>query len=358
MKKTLKVLLIVIGLILLAVLGYVAYVFLTYDRIEDRQPLTPRGEAAFSSAAVNEEYTVMTQNVGFGAYTADFTFFMDGGESSRAESKESVENCINGISGNIRAYDPDFVFFQEVDTDSTRSYHVDERAMLSADFDGCSEVFAVNYHSAYLMYPLTEPHGRSNSGLLTLSRAGISSALRRSLPISTGFSKILDLDRCYSVSRVPVENGKELVLFNVHLSAYGGSDEIRTAQMSMLFDDMKSEYEKGNYCVAGGDFNHDFTGDSTMKFNDVGGTDFGWAQPFPEELLPEGIRRCTEYTAGDDVPTCRNCDVPYDENTFVVIVDGFLVSENVTVTELENIDASFEFTDHNPVRMRFMLKEE
>ena len=84
MKKTLKVLLIVIGLILLAVLGYVAYVFLSYDRIEDRQSLTPRGEAALSSAAVNEEYTVMTQNVGFGAYTADFTFFMDGGESSRA----------------------------------------------------------------------------------------------------------------------------------------------------------------------------------------------------------------------------------------------------------------------------------
>ena len=358
MKRVLKVLGVVLGLILLAVLGYVAYVFFTYDRIEDRQSLTPLGEAALSLVAVNEEYTVMTQNVGFGAYTADFTFFMDGGESSRAESKESVENCIGGISENIRGYAPDFVFFQEVDTDSTRSYHVDERALLTADFPGYSEVFAINYHSAYLMYPLTEPHGRSNSGILTLSRAEITSALRRSLPISTGFSKFLDLDRCYSVSRVPVENGKELVLFNVHLSAYGGSDEIRSAQMSMLFEDMKSEYENGNYCVAGGDFNHDFTGDSTMKFNDVGGTDFGWAQPFPEELLPEGIRRCTEYTAGDDVPTCRNCDVPYDENTFVVIVDGFLVSDNVTVTYLENIDASFEYTDHNPVRMRFILKEE
>ena len=358
MKRVLKVLGVVLGLILLAVLGYVAYVFFTYDRIEDRQSLTPLGEAALSLVAVNEEYTVMTQNVGFGAYTADFTFFMDGGESSRAESKESVENCIGGISENIRGGEPDFVFFQEVDTDSTRSHHVDERALLTADFPGYSEVFAINYHSAYLMYPLTEPHGRSNSGILTLSRAEITSALRRSLPISTGFSKFLDLDRCYSVSRVPVENGKELVLFNVHLSAYGGSDEIRSAQMSMLFEDMKSEYENGNYCVAGGDFNHDFTGDSTMKFNDVGGTDFGWAQPFPEELLPEGIRRCTEYTAGDDVPTCRNCDVPYDENTFVVIVDGFLVSDNVTVTYLENIDASFEYTDHNPVRMRFILKEE
>ncbi|MGM9566871.1 MAG: endonuclease/exonuclease/phosphatase family protein [Clostridia bacterium] len=358
MKKVLKVTGISLGLILLIILGYVAYVFLTYNRIDDRQTLTPEGKSSVSAVTVNTEYTAMTQNVGFGAYTADFTFFMDGGESSRAESKSSVENCISGISGNIRAYDPDFVFFQEVDTDSTRSYHVDERAMLSGDFSGYSEVFAVNYHSAYLMVPLTEPHGRSNSGILTLSRAEITSALRRSLPISTGFSKFLDLDRCYSVSRVPVENGKELVLYNVHLSAYGGSDEIRSAQMSMLFEDMRSEYEKGNYCVAGGDFNHDFTGDSTQMLNGIGGTDFGWAQPFPEALLPDGIRRCAEYTAGNTVPTCRNCDVPYDENTFVVIVDGFLVSDNVTVTYLENIDASFEFTDHNPVRMCFTLNEE
>ena len=65
--------------------------------------------------------------------------------------------------------------------------------------------------------------------------------------------------------------GKELVLYNVHLSAYGGSDEIRTAQMTMLFNDMKAEYEKGNYTVCGGDFNHDFTGDSNkyFKFDDI-----------------------------------------------------------------------------------------
>lgn len=357
MKSVLKGAGIALGLILLVVLVYVAYVFLTYDRIEDGQRLTPEGKGTISSVMTDAEYTVMTQNVGFGAYTADFTFFMDGGESSRAASKESVENCVNGISENIRENDPDFVFFQEVDTDSTRSYHVNERAMLSGDFPGYSEVFAVNYHSAYLMYPLTEPHGRSNSGILTLSRAEISSALRRSLPISTGFSKFLDLDRCYSVSRVSVENGRELILYNVHLSAYGGSDEIRSAQMSMLFEDMKAEYEKGNYCVAGGDFNHDFTGDSSQKLNGASTGDFGWAQPFPEYLLPEGILRCTEYTAGEAVPTCRNCDVPYDENTFVIIVDGFLVSDNVTVTSLENIDASFEFTDHNPVKMRFTLRE-
>ena len=35
----------------------------------------------------------------------------------------------------------------------------------------------------------------------------ITSALRRSLPIETGFTKLLDLDRCYSVSRIPVDGG-------------------------------------------------------------------------------------------------------------------------------------------------------
>lgn len=348
----------ILAVILIVVLGYVAYVYFTYDRIEDNQTLDPRGNAVAEAVAVDREYTVMTQNVGFGAYTADFTFFMDGGESSRAASAESVKTCIGGISENIRSYKPDFVFFQEVDTDSTRSHHINERELLCGDFEDYQEVFAINYHSAYLMYPILEPHGKSNSGILTLSRAEVTSALRRSLPISTSFSKFLDLDRCYSVSRIPVENGRELVLYNVHLSAYGGSDEIRAAQMNMLFDDLKAEYEKGNYCVVGGDFNHDFTGNSGEMLNGVSGTEYDWAQPFPVEMLPREILRCDNYTAGGNVPTCRNCDVPYDENTFVNIVDGFLVSDNVTVTRLENIDAAFEFTDHNPVLMSFTLNAE
>ena len=54
-----------------------------------------------------------------------------------------------------------------------------------------------------------------------------------------------------------MENGKELIIYGVHMSAYGNSDEIREAQTSMLFQDMKSEMDKGNYVICGGDFNHD-----------------------------------------------------------------------------------------------------
>lgn len=309
-----------------------------------------------SELKTNFTYTITTYNIGFGAYTRDFTFFMDGGKESRAESKESVEKHVNSALRRIRSLDPDFALFQEVDTDSTRSHHVNQKEMARNVFDEYANVFAVNYHSAYLMYPLTEPHGKSNSGILSFSKTGISSALRRSLPIADTVKKLLDLDRCYSVSRMPMQNGKEFILYNVHTSAYGGSDEIRAAQMTMLFSDMQAEFNSGNYCVAGGDFNHDFTGTSVRDINgEEGETAFEWAQPFPANLLPENVLRATDYTNGEILPTCRNCDVPYKEGNYTVIVDGFLHTSNVRVDYLENVQTGFEDSDHNPVIMKFTL---
>ena len=89
--------------------------------------------------------------------------------------------------------------------------------------------------------------------------------MRRSLPIETGIMKLVDLDRCYSVSRVPMENGRELVLYNLHLSAYTSDGTIATEQLQMLCADMLAEYENGNYCVAGGDFNKDLLGNSARS---------------------------------------------------------------------------------------------
>ena len=355
-KKVVKIIICVLLALLIAVGGYLGYVLLSYSRIDDNQEIIPKKTGQDTTIKINESYKIVTQNIGFGAYTQNFTFFMDGGTQSWADSEESVIECIAKAGDTVELYEPDFVLFQEVDFDSTRSYHINQREILEKRFNYLSSAFAVNYDSAFLMYPFNEPHGASKAGILTLSKFNISSSLRRSLPISEGFSKFLDLDRCYSVSRIPVENGKELVLYNVHLSAYGGSDEIRTAQMTMLFNDMKTEYENGNYCVCGGDFNHDFTGDSTQKLNGGQKVDFGWAQPFPTDLLPDCIDRCTNYKNESLIPTCRNCDIPYKEGNFTIIVDGFLVTDNVETVSVENVKTGFVYSDHNPVVLEFKLK--
>ncbi len=341
--------------VLLVVGGYVAYVFISYSRISDNKVLEVTGKAE-NAAAVNVEYTAVTYNIGFGAYVPDYTFFMDGGKESRARSEESVKECTKGIIDTALKYDPDIVLYQEVDTDSTRSFHVDQTKMIDEGFKDYDHVFAVNYHSAYLMYPVLKPHGKSNSGIQTESRFKVESALRRKLPVSTGLKKILDLDRCYSISRIPVENGRELVVINTHLSAYGTEKGQGNAQLEMIFKDMKAEYDKGNYVICGGDYNHDFTGDSKEKLNPGTKVDYDWCKPFPSDMIPEGFSLCTDYADGL-VASARNNDIPYSEKSFTITIDGFIVSDNIECSYVQVIDTGFAYTDHNPVVMKFILKQ-
>ncbi len=47
------------------------------------------------------------------------------------------------------------------------------------------------------------------------------------------------------------------MLYDLHLSAYTSDGTIATEQLALLLADMQAEYEKGSWCVAGGDFNKD-----------------------------------------------------------------------------------------------------
>ncbi|NLD59729.1 MAG: endonuclease/exonuclease/phosphatase family protein [Clostridiales bacterium] len=330
--------------------AYAGYVLLSYRRIPDNQMLGVSGSAA-GTLETGAAYALVSWNVGFGAYSSDYSFFMDGGEHARALSKDAVLENTAAAARRLQALDPDFALLQEVDWDSDRSYHVDQRALFEGALPNRSSVYAVNYDSAYLFYPPSEPIGRSRAGILTLSRARIAGAVRRSLPVETGFSKFLDLDRCYSVSRIPVAGGRELCLYNLHLSAYTSDGAIATEQLRMLLSDMAAEAGRGNYALAAGDFNKDLLGDSSKVFG-VSGAEFPWAQPFPEELLPGGIA----LIAPQGAPSCRNADMAYvPGETFVLTIDGFLASENVEVLSAEVLDEGFAHSDHNPVRLSFRL---
>ena len=238
---------------------------------------------------------------------------------------------------------------------STRTYQVDERPYITDALPGLSSVFCQNYDSPYLLYPLTRPHGASRSGLMTLSAAGITAASRVELPVESGFMKLLDLDRCYSVSRIPAEDGKELVLYNLHLSAYTSDGTIATEQLKLLLADMQAEYDAGNWCVAGGDFNKDLLGDSAAWFGEADQS-YSWAQPIPAGTFDGvDVTLVTPLDESAPVPSCRNADGPYHQGQYVLTVDGFLVTPNVTVARAVVLDTGFAYSDHNPVTMTFTL---
>ena len=359
MKRRIKRIILLLFL-LVAVLGiYVGYVFKTYYRLPDNLTLEVSRNGANTyfdddfSVTTGRAYMIMTYNIGFGAYRMDFSFFMDGGKSSRAKDEESVLAAVSGMGEIINDVNPDFVLLQEVDRDGTRSYHVDELELLNQFMKGYYYDFAQNYDSPFLFFPPWQPHGANKSGIVTYSRGQIVHAMRRSLPISKSFSKLLDLDRCYSVSRIPAEDGKQLCIYNIHMSAYGSSDEIREGQLSMLYQDMTADYQKGNYVICGGDFNHDLRQEVQENAPE-------WAYPFPRESLPEGFTLAIdEIRDPEDVAhnSCRSADEAYDpESTYTVTLDGFIISDNVTVNYYQNMDWGYEFSDHDPVIMQFFLK--
>ena len=376
-KKVIKITGIILLALVIVLAAYIIYLYASYHWIPDNQELQVE-EISQNTEAGNElttekNYSALTYNIGFGAYTPDFSFFMDGGKSSWAKSKDSVKETIKGAGELVASKDPDFALVQEIDLDATRSYHVNEYSILKENIPAYNCVFAQNYDSAFLFYPFTQPHGKSKAGLALFSKYPITGSLRRSFPISTSFTKFFDLDRCYSISRVPVDNGKELVIFELHMSAYGNSDAIREGQIRMLSEDMQKEYEAGNYVICGGDFNHDLkAADTQSKASDASNntqTDSGdsaepesWAYPFPRSELPEHFSFCLDQLSEDEKNnlwnSARNADMEYvPGETYTVTLDGFIISDNVECTKYENVNTGYSYSDHDPVYMEFQLKK-
>lgn len=366
MMKTIgKLIFRIIGICLITVIGYVVYMQVQYDRIPDFTEVDTQNPKQ-EQVKTETPYRIMTYNIGFGAYSFDYSFFMDTGEMkdgtktsgkhARALSaSEEIDNTFGSLEI-LKKQAADFLFVQEVDEKATRSYQVNQRELLQEGLADYASVFAKNFHSAYLFYPFSEPHGSVEAGMLTFSKYWISENIRRQFPVSNAFiTKFTDLDRCFLVSRLPVEGEKELALIQVHLSAYDEGGKIRSKQLEVLNEALKEEREKGNYVIVGGDFNHDIA-DSMESFPSEQKTP-EWVYQLHDEDLAEGFHFVKADNAAK-VPTCRGADIPYEKGvTYTVIVDGFIVSDNIEASA-ENMDEGFLYSDHNPVMMEFVLAGE
>lgn len=360
MKIILRISILLVTIFLIVFSTYLLYVGLSYKRISDDVVIETKGKYQAEKISSGKEYKILSANLGFGAYSMDYSFFMNGGKYSRAYSREEVVKNITGSVNSAMEENPDFMLFQEVDFYSTRSHQVDERKII---FDMLNEksgnstntIFAQNYDSAYLLWPLFEPHGKNKSGILTASTFRFFDSKRISLPIETGFSKFFDLDRCYSKTHIDVDGGKQLALYNVHLSAYTSNAETSTHQIEKLNNDMMDEYYNGNYVVLGGDLNREVM-EGMSEYFGFESNGLNWTKTFPREVLNLHFRLIPPVDVNNPVPTVRDSKKPWNGENFVTAIDGFIVSDNVEVIDSGVMDTNFEFSDHNPIWMKFRLK--
>lgn len=359
-----KIVVAVFLVVLMLLGGYVAYFSAAFYRLGDMAVSVQENTSDEKLYLRSKTYNLLSWNIGFAAYSNDYSFFMDGGKYSRAFSAAAVKENLNGIKSTVKSAAEfygsndkfDILCFQEVDIDGDRSYHINENESLKREYSTYWSTFVQNYDSPYIVFPIFDPHGKNTSGLSTFSVFPIVSAERKELTIESNYTKYFDLDRCLSISRMKVSNGKELVVINLHLTAFSSDGSVSDKQIEEILSICKNEIAVGNYVICAGDFNKDVLGNSPEVFG-VDGDKYNWAKPFKTELLEEsGMELFAPKGSEDyDIPTCRNPDSPYHKGQFVVTVDGFLVSSNVEVISASVYNGKFTYSDHNPVCLSFKL---
>lgn len=345
-----------IGVFLLICLVVVAgyFIFMT---VTDYQPddviVIDIDNKASDKVEFDNEYSALIFNIGYCCLDKSQDFFMDGGTGSRPDNEEVTIKNLSAISKFVKEQDADFIMLQEVDENSSRSFRINEYQDIKSKLTGYDSTFAINYKVPWVPVPITKPYGKVKSGLAMFSKYKLDSATRYQLPGKEKWPRQLALlDRCFIESKMKLENGKELIMLNVHLSAYDKGGLIRKEQLGFLKGYLEKEYDKGNYVVVGGDWNHLIPGTDMEIFKNVQQWP-EWLQKIPEDFKPNGFK----WVLDKNIATNRVLDAPYKKGeSYISIIDGYLVSPNVDVTEVKGYMLDFENSDHNPVMIKFKLK--
>lgn len=302
-------------------------------------------------------------NLGYAGLGAESDFFFDNGKLFVSGNhmvyapKTLTEKNEAGIESWLQNTQADFFLFQEVDRHSKRSHFIDQYAQLSALKADYAATFAVNYKSPWIPIPILQPwktYGRALSGLGTLSRFQPTKVTRFQLPGAFSWpSRNFQLDRCVAEHRFKVSNGKELIVYNVHNSAHDRDGSMKRQEMAFLHDLLVKEYEKGNYVIAGGDWNQ------CPPYFRFDGFQPGKTQGFTQLNVDAGfLPEDWHWTYDPTIPSNRKCKFPYKPGeTFITLIDFYLTSPNVQVLKAKTDDLRFQFSDHQPVRLEVRLVE-
>ncbi len=339
MKKILKIILWVLLAILLLAAAFVGFLSVRDFRPEPVQEAEVLAAGAETKLQPGQSLRLCSWNIGYGGLGEEADFFMDGGSSVMSADRRTVQENLAAMAELLAEEEPALLLLQELDRDSRRSYREDQAgAFLRAE-----SAFAPNYRCDFVPFPWP-PMGKVDSGLFTGSDYAVTSSERVALhcpfswPVSTA-----NLKRCLLLSRLPLEGTEqELVLINLHMDAYDDG-EGRALQTEQLWTILEEEYQKGNFVIAGGDFNQSFPGSQEafpLQLAEL------WTPGVLDGDLPEGWR----YAYDGDTPSCRLLNTPYTgEGHEHYVIDGFLLSPNVELQAVETKDLGFEHSDHNPV---------
>lgn len=356
-----KQILLVIGILVLAaslyVGGMILFGVLTKFRPKpiEEVPFSSQ-ESSFHQPEIIEDSVLsfLVWNIGYAGLGAEADFFYDGGKAVTSP-KEQVMKNLDGIKKYLADnQETDFILLQEADRSSKRSWGVDQVKELQVLLPRHVAAFTPNFDVKFLPFPFTNPIGKVYGGLLSLSRYYPSLSQRIALPGITDFPRrYFYLDRCLLVQRFPVAGGKELVVVNAHFEAYDEGGTVKKAQRAVTKRILEEEYAKGNYVVVGADWNIAPPDFDVLKWEKQKEEDALYLMKNDSVYIPGW-----SYVYDPSVATNRKNNFPFNpQTTFTTVIDYYFVSPNIEVEEVKTTDMQFDYSDHQPVKLRVRLKK-
>jgi endonuclease/exonuclease/phosphatase family metal-dependent hydrolase len=212
-----------------------------------------RNAAAAPAPAPNGGIKVMTWNVKYGG--ARLRFFWECNGSRTLMTEEEVRANVDALAARIRAYDPDLVLVQEVDTwRSKRAAYVDEVQRL---LDGTGLGYGAYASQWKADYIPSDGEGPIDSGNAVLSRWPITSAIRHALPLQTDLSPVeryFYLKRNALETHVAVPGVGEVAVVTVHAEAFS-DDGTKKKHLDRFKEILDGLGAAGLRVIAGGDLN-------------------------------------------------------------------------------------------------------
>jgi len=350
-KKVLLIVLTPILLLLLYLLGVIIYGTLT-----DFQPdevTQVQNTNSNNSIITDSTFTFMIWNIGYGGLGADADFFYDGGSMVRSP-QDKVNEYLKGIIETLRNADSiDFILLQEVDVMATRSWEIDEAKLIAQNLIYHNHSFAPNYKVHFVPLPIINPMGKVYGGLLNLYFYTSSKSTRQGF-VKENFDwpkKVFFLDRCMLEDRFNLPNGKQLIVYNTHKSAYDVTGKLKQAELERMKVLISEERTKGNYVVVGGDWNQ-----MPPNFN-LSNSNFRYDKDQPSSIDPTFLSKEWNWVYDAIYPTNRSLAQAYNPSfTTTSLIDYYLISNNLELIDVKNINLDFAYSDHQPVYMKVKLK--
>jgi endonuclease/exonuclease/phosphatase family metal-dependent hydrolase len=301
------------------------------------------------------QFSLLSWNIGYCGLGKEQDFFYDGGRMV-SPSAEDYQTYINGVFKFLSKISyVDFVYLQEIDLDSKRSFYNNQIETFVEALPNMSYTYALNYQVGYVPLPILQPMGKVKAGLMTWSRYIPYEASRIGFDVNfEWWKRIFMLDRCLVVTRHHLASGKDLVMINLHNSAFDDENKLKPAELNALKKLMIEEYNKGNFVVAGGDWNQNppafAPGTIHKEWNPT-----TLPHPIAANLFPADWK----WAFDPNIPSNRFNDRSFEKGkNKTTIIDFFLVSPNVKVQSVETINLEFKYSDHQPILMTFDIAPE